>query len=83
MTLKPFYDARHTQLFPTAKFARDVMDIPAPDTPAAHHCGARTPRNLQKGLIIKVQVPYDVFANAPTAVENPNGDLMVYTEPCL
>ncbi|KAF8894160.1 hypothetical protein CPB85DRAFT_1377775 [Mucidula mucida] len=77
VTLKPFYDARHTQLFPTAKFARDVMDIPAPDTPAAHHCGARTPRNLQKGLIIKVQVPYDVFANAPTAVENPNGDLMV------
>ncbi|KAF9020430.1 hypothetical protein BDZ89DRAFT_1203585 [Hymenopellis radicata] len=79
VTLKPFYDARH-KLFPTAKFARDAMDIPAPETPAAHHRGARTPRNLLKGLIIKVQVPYAVFADLPTAAENSQGDLMVYTE---
>ncbi len=67
-----------------AKFSRDLLSIPTPDTPESHHRFAHTPKNLSvnspKSIVIKVQVPFDAFSSRPLANVKLDGDLLVYTK---
>lgn len=80
VTLRPFYDPENNKwMQPVAEMARTAMDIPFAQTPESHYRGAHAPRNpKEKALIVKVQVPYDVYASSPHV--GGNGDLMVYTQ---
>ncbi|KAG7439040.1 uncharacterized protein BT62DRAFT_914928, partial [Guyanagaster necrorhizus] len=83
ITLIPCYaDARNGFVQPTAMFSPDLLSIPAPDTPQSHHRFAHTPKNLSaespKSIVIKVQVPFDVFSNRQNV--RFNEDLLVYTK---
>ncbi|KAK0446554.1 uncharacterized protein EV420DRAFT_894181 [Desarmillaria tabescens] len=83
VTLIPYYsDTRNGFVQPLAKFSRDLLSIPTPDTPQSHHRFAHTPKNLSadspKSIVIKVQVPFDAFSSRPSA--RSKGDLLVYTK---
>ncbi|KAK0245163.1 hypothetical protein EDD85DRAFT_963835 [Armillaria nabsnona] len=83
VTLIPYYsEARNGFVQPLAKFSRDLLSIPTPDTPEFHHRFAHTPKDLSidtsKSIIIKVQVPFDAVSNRRNV--RPGGDLLVYTK---
>ncbi|PBK89282.1 hypothetical protein ARMGADRAFT_935781 [Armillaria gallica] len=83
VTLIPYYsEARNGFVQPLAKFSRDLLSIPTPDTPESHHRFAHTPKNLfadsPKSIVIKVQVPFDALSNRRNV--RPGGDLLVYTK---
>lgn len=85
VTLIPYYpNARNGFCQPMAKFSRDLLSIPTPDTPESHHRFAHTPKNLSvnspKSIVIKVQVPFDAFSSRPLANVKLDGDLLVYTK---
>ncbi|PBK64145.1 ankyrin [Armillaria solidipes] len=75
VTLVPYYsDARNGFVQPLAKFSRDLLSIPTPDSPESHHRFAHTP----KSIVIKVQVPFDALSNRRNV--RLGGDLLVYTK---